>query len=159
MHLLTLFLSKSCSCHSGVSVISLLWLCFLWKEMTTFERSFPQFLLPFFPPLFSHLICSSFCWTRLCPSPFLPYSFQLLHPPSTHNATSQHILYLHPPPLLLSFLMQHAKVYHSHGHPSSQHFHGQSVADTGQKQHSILAHAVVTVYMLMVSVFLRVLCQ
>lgn len=65
-----------------MSVISPLWL-FLLKETTAFEWSLPQLFLPFFPPLFSHLICSSFCWTLLCPSPFLPYSFQLLHPPST----------------------------------------------------------------------------
>ena len=80
MCLLTfLLLSEVCSwceCYSP------LWL-FLLKEITAFEFSLPRILSPFFPPLFSHLICSSFCWTLLCPSPFLPFSFQLLHPPST----------------------------------------------------------------------------
>lgn len=36
-------------------------------------------LFVFFPPLFSHLICSSFCWTLLGPSP--PFSPTL----SSHN--------------------------------------------------------------------------
>lgn len=51
-------------------------------------------LFVFFPPLFSHLICSSFCWTLLGPSPpSLPLS-----PPTT----SQCIPHSLPPPLLLS---------------------------------------------------------
>lgn len=50
-------------------------------------------LFVFFPPLFSHLICSSFCWTLLGPSPpSLPLS-----PPTT----SQCIPHSLPPPLLL----------------------------------------------------------
>lgn len=60
-----------------------LWGLILWEEMTPFlffVCSLPKLFLSVFPPLFSHLICSSFCWTLLCPSPFLPYSLQLLHP-------------------------------------------------------------------------------
>lgn len=55
----------------------------------------PSSPLVLFPPLFSHLICSSFCWTPLCPSPVLPFS-PILSNGSTHNPTSKYILY-HPP--------------------------------------------------------------
>lgn len=88
-------------------------------------------LLVFFPPLFSHLICSSFCWTLPCPSPFLPL-FSPTAPPTTPLSSTT--LY-HPPPLplLFSFLIPHAKVYHSPGRPSSHHCDKRSVSDGGQR--------------------------
>lgn len=86
-----------------------------------------KLFLSLFPPLSSHLICSSFCWTPLCPSPTFHSNC------STHNPTLQHILYQPPPPLLFSFLVPHAEVHHSPGHTSSHHRDGQCVSDRGHK--------------------------
>lgn len=129
--------------HVSVEVFSMKFRCkcyfpsvalFLSEEMTPFlffVCSCPQLYLSFFPPLFSHLICSSFCWTLPCPSPFLPL-FSLTAPLTTPLSSTT--LY-HPPPLplLFSFLMPHAKVYHSPGRPSSHHDDKRSVSDGGQR--------------------------
>lgn len=103
--------------------------------------SLPQ-LFMFFPLHFSsHLICSSFCWTPLCPSPHPP----ILSKRSTHVPPFLHILYQPPilPSFSIMFPVQQAEVYHSLGLPGSRRRDKQRAGITirhALRLHSIGSH-------------------
>lgn len=130
-------LSEACSWSSGVDVISCLWLHFCERKWACFCSLCVLFLnssclFSLYFPLTSSVPPSvRHCYAH---PPFSP----ILSNCSTHNPTFQHILYHPPPPLpplLFSFLVPHAKVYHSPGCPSSQHGDKQCV---GQRAETLL---------------------
>lgn len=129
-----------------------LWLCF-W------ERKWPHLSVPFLNSFC--LFSLHFSLTSSVPpsvghcSAHPPFSL-ILSNCSTHNPTFQHILYHHPP-LLFSFLVRHARVCHSPGHPSSQHCERQRTQTTLHLA-TCCGQCVLTFYMLMASAFLCVLC-
>jgi len=84
---------------SGVSVISLLRVCFRERKWPRFCPLCVPFLNSsclFFPPLSSHLICSSFCWTLRCPSPLSPLFSPTAPPTTPYSSTYCIILLLFP---------------------------------------------------------------